>query len=272
MEPARDRTQLPDIAGQRAGVGSDAVIGALGVALSNDAREGLAEIVESGQRMAPAVSRVLDELLKQAESGDLAGGAQVLDPAGEPRDVAEAGPAREKVQDFQLRIDAALRPSDRLQDQPPVEDDRGIALLSRDATGGGRLVHGRRRVGRQGVTREATGPPGKLPLGRDGGEKLPAEARVDMSVDERAALEKARHVGGGDVAGGAGGQRRVVALTVHAQEEEQDVGHEDRPVFHLHGVDAVRLGGKPALAGEEVLEAIPPLPFEEVHHRLGLRE
>jgi len=45
MEPARDRTQLPDIAGQRAGVGSDAVIGALGVALSDDAREGLAEIV-----------------------------------------------------------------------------------------------------------------------------------------------------------------------------------------------------------------------------------
>src|SRR5207237_652618 len=96
--------------------------------------EGLPQTGESAHGMGPAVSRVLDELLKQAESGDLAGGAQVLDPAGEPRDVAEAGPAREKVQDFQLWIGAALRPSDRLQDQPPVEDVRCIALLSSAAT------------------------------------------------------------------------------------------------------------------------------------------
>jgi hypothetical protein len=93
-----------------------------------------------------------------------------------------------------------------------------------------------------------------------------------VRVDERPSLEATRHIGGGDVAGGADGKRRVVALAVHAQEEEQDVGREDRPVLDLDGVDAVRLGGEPALAQEEIFEPIPARPFEEVHHHLGLRE
>jgi len=76
----------------------------------------------------------------------------------------------------------------------------------------------------------------------------------------------------GDVAGGAGGQRRVVALTVHAQEEEQDVGV--RTAQSSTSTESMRcvLAANQRWLARKSLRRSRPLPFEEVHHRLGLRE
>jgi len=117
------------------------------------------------------------KLLKQAESGDLAGGTQVLDPAGESRTWLKRVRLVRKC-----RISSSgLTPlCGLLIDFKISRRSKTIEVVAsalRDATGGGRLVHGRRRLGRQGVTREATGPPGSCRSERDGGEKLPPKLR-----------------------------------------------------------------------------------------------
>ena len=92
--------------------------------------EALGIVVELVERQLPAVARVGDEALHDAEGG-VHQLALVLVPAAELGDVGEPALA-EEAQHLELGVVARLDATERLQHERVVEDDRGVGLLGAD--------------------------------------------------------------------------------------------------------------------------------------------
>src|SRR5215831_16865042 len=116
VEPASDSAERMDLGDE---VVAEAPAGR-GVALDAVARR-----AESGERVVPTVSAVLDEELQDGYRGGATSPIDVLDPTGQSRSIGELGPARQKVRDLDFGVDAVLRAAEGLQDQRPVEEKRG---------------------------------------------------------------------------------------------------------------------------------------------------
>ena len=76
----------------------------------------------------PSVAGIRHELLEHRERRGLAH-AGVLQPAREPRHVAEGGSGGEKAGDLEIRVEAGLGPAQRLEHEI-AHHDGGVALLA----------------------------------------------------------------------------------------------------------------------------------------------
>src|SRR5882724_1843629 len=142
--------------------------------------------------MRPPITRIGHEALEQRHGGRLAR-AGIFRPARQPGYVIEAGAVREEAQHLEVRVDAGLRSPDGLEDQAPVEEDRGIALLARVWRG----RHPVKPVPR-GVIPRLHRRAAKAPAGRREGaprldrvEHTRAEVWVPVRVEEGEAAERA---------------------------------------------------------------------------------
>ncbi len=215
------------------------------------AREHAERIVE---RELPAVARLGDELLHDPERRlhELAG---VLVPAGQLRDGAEA-PRREEAQHLELGIDARLDAAKDLQHLLLAEDDRRVGLLgAHRADVAGRL--------QAAVERDA------LDL-RLVAEQPRQHAHAVVVLAEEQLVELVR----------AGLEAGLDEL-----ELERRVGAQRHVLEDVDGGELARLGRKPALADDPVLERAvdavgqthredPPSddPLTVVEQRRGRRE
>ena len=97
-----------------------------------------AEPLEGG---CPRVALVRDELVQNRERHRIRTVRVVDERAGEPGGSGKRRLAREEVRDLELRARAGFEPAEDLQDDPPIVDDRRVALLA----GNGARIAGRRR-------------------------------------------------------------------------------------------------------------------------------
>ena len=156
-------------------------------------REPLAEVAEPRQHVRPPVAGIGHEVLEQGHGGRLAL-AGIFRPAGQPGYVNEAWAVREEAQHLEVQVDAGLRPSDGLEDQAPVEEDRGIALLARVWRGRHAVKPVPRGVIPGPHRRAAKAPAGRCEgaLRLDRVEQTRPEARVPVRVEESEAAERVR--------------------------------------------------------------------------------
>ena len=253
MEPSGHRPQLMGL-GQRLDPQHGHALLHVGGTVCGS--EPIGEVAEPRQHMCPSVAGVGHEVLEQGHGGRLALGG-IFRPAGQSRYVNETGAVREEAQHLEVRVDAGLRPSNGLEDQSPLEKDRGIALLAR-------VGHPRHAVQPVpcGVIPRPHRRAAKAPAGRREGaprldrvEQTRPEARVPVRVEDSEAAERAdrpRRVGRRL----AERDRDEVTSLVSA-DQQQDEGRilaERGPVFDAHRPEAAGLAREPALPLDEGAE------------------
>ena len=253
MQAAGDRAQAAELVEQR-----------IGPALDRPAAAG-----ERRDDVGPSVAGIRHEFLEHRERRGLAH-AGVLQPAREPRHVAEGGSGGEKAGDLEIRVEAGLGPAQRLEHEI-AHHDGGVALLAGEPPDGQRVRIGREGPARGGPESEAAVTAVGRAAGGDGGEDAAAESRVVVGVHHR--LRAGAGERGLRRGLGRHGGRDVVPVTVHRdeQEHERPVRVEDGPVEHVHRRDAAGLGREPALADQEAREIGAAGAREQRDERGGIR-
>ena len=208
----------------------------------------LAEPLEGGR---PRVALVRDELVQNRERHRIRTVCLVDDRAGEPGGSGERRLAREEVRDLELRARAGFEPAEDLQDDPPIVDDRRVALLAGD---GVRLA-GRRRED-LGQHRRGRAPEGAVGAGQrrvapDGLEEREAEPRLAHGVDERL------------LAGSRWRDRDAVPLAPLVREDHVEESQEPVRAGHGRVVHRDDVGDVPVLLAE------PPTAPERLAERRG---